>query len=417
VNTSVNSEFPGVVATQTVVLPTLTVSQRAAQRLRQGLPLVSRSEIVAPPQGMGDVAIALDPRGQRLGSVLWCAQGPIAARFWSSQCQPLDESLLHERILAADRRRRALYDDAKPTRDAYRVVHGEADQLPGLFVDRYADAAVIQTATQAMEARKPLLVKVLQDVLGVRTVVIRDDGSARDLEQLPRSKFVALGGPQAMVRFHDAGSQMAADLLLDRKTGSFLDQQENHALAADYARRLAPLGRGLDCFTYHGGFALALAQAGLTVMACDEDPQAILRARENAALTGCRVDFRVHNAFDLLRSLEAAGEKFDVVVVDPPALAKRGPRDAGSHQAAMRAYKELNLRSLRLLRAGGVLVSCSCSGRVSALEFGLMLEAAALDVGRPVQILERRGAGRDHPVLCGMPETEYLKCWVLQVLT
>jgi ubiquinone biosynthesis protein len=224
-------------------------------------------------------------------------------------------------------------------------------------------------------------------------------------------------GPQAMVRFHDAGSQMAADLLLDRKTGSFLDQQENHVLAADYARRLAPLGRGLDCFTYHGGFALALAQAGLTVMACDEDPQAILRARENAALTGCRVDFRVHNAFDLLRSLEAAGEKFDVVVVDPPALAKRGPRDAGSHQAAMRAYKELNLRALRLLRAGGVLVSCSCSGRVSALEFGLMLEAAALDVGRPVQILERRGAGRDHPVLCGMPETEYLKCWVLQVPT
>jgi len=408
-------------------VPVVVISARAALRVRQGYPLVARLEVTTPPAGAAEVVWLVERKGAReqlLGSALWCPRGPIAARVLAREPVALERELLRQRIAAADARRQALFAGALPARNAYRVVHGEADLLPGLFVDRYADAAVLQTATAAMDAHEAEIAEVLVETLGVATVVCRDDGSARDLEELPRKKGIlrAAGPPTAaagslMVRFDDAGSPMEADLLADRKTGSFLDQQENHACAADYARRLHPGGRALDAFCYHGGFALALARAGLSVLACDEDPQAIGRARHNARLGAVQVDFAVHNAFDLLRSLEAAGRRFDVVVLDPPALAKRGLKGPGGPSgAAMRAYKELNLRALRLLAPGGLLVSCSCSGRVSATDFGAMLDDAARDVGRPLQILERRGAGRDHPGLCCMPESEYLKCWLLRAV-
>lgn len=393
------------------------LSARSAERLRRGALHVARSEIVRPPPDGSDVVGLCDERGRSLGSGLWAPGGSLAVRLWDRVGRGLTPELLAERIAAADARRRSLF--AGTGRDAYRVVHGEADLLPGLFVDRYADAAVIQTVTLAMDRRKPQLAELLAEVLGVSLVVCRDDGSGRDLESLPRTAGVLLGpeASEARVRFHDAGSLMEADLLHDRKTGSFLDQQENHAAVADYARRLFPDGgKALDCFTYHGGFALALARAGLDVTACDEDPEAIGRAQKNAALSGSQVDFRVANAFDLLRLLEASGARFDVVVLDPPALAKRG-RAAGGRpddSAWERAYKELNLRGLRLLAPGGVLVTCSCSGRVSDSDFGAIVEAAARDVGRPVQLLEKRQAGRDHPVLVGLPESGYLKCWILR---
>jgi 23S rRNA (cytosine1962-C5)-methyltransferase len=241
------------------------------------------------------------------------------------------------------------------------------------------------------------------------------------MEGLSRRRGVLLpaapaGEAQTLVRYHDAGALLEADLLADGKTGGFLDQQENHALALGYAQGVAEGGgrTGLDAFTYHGGFALALARGGLETMACDESAAAIGRARRNAELNGLAVDFQVRNAFDLLRALEASGRRFDMVVIDPPALAKRGQAGASAVAAAVRAYKELNLRGLRLLSPGGVLITCSCSARVGGAEFGAMLEAAAHDAGAPVQVLERRGAGRDHPVLLGVPETEYLKCWVLR---
>lgn len=409
----------------------VVVSARAALRVRQGHPLVARSEVVAPPYAEAEVVRLIERRGAReqlLGSALWCPRGPIAARLLSREPVEFGREFLRQRIVEADARRRALFTGARPARTAYRVVHGEADQLPGLFVDRYGSAAVLQTATAVMDAHEEEIADLLVETLGLNLVVCRDDGSARDLEELPRKKGIlrkARPSAEAVVRFDDAGSPMEADLLNDRKTGSFLDQQENHACAADYARRLYSGGTALDAFCYHGGFALALARAGLSVLGCDEDPQAIERARHNARLGGVQVDWVTHNAFDLLRSLEAAGRRFDVVVIDPPALAKRGARGqargaggatgaGGPGAAAMRAYKELNLRALRLLAAGGMLFSCSCSGRVSAADFGAMIEDAARDVGRPVQILERRGPGRDHPGLCGLPESEYLKCWLLR---
>lgn len=398
-------------------LPAVTIATRGAVRLRAGHPFVSREDVRVPPSG-GDVVLVQDERGGFLGSALWAGQGPIALRRLCPQGRSLTRELLAERIAFACELRRGLFaSSGDPVPDALRVVHGEADGLPGLFVDRYDGAAVIQTATAAMDAREELIAEAVVSVLGVRRVFVRDDGSARDMEGLPRRKGALRdpdgSGPRA--RYHDAGSPVEVDLLADGKTGGFLDQTENHAAAARYARALCPPGgTALDAFTYHGGFALALSRAGLSVIACDESAAAIERARHNAALGGQRVDFRVKNAFDLLRHFEAEGRRFDVVVIDPPALAKRGQPGPAAQAAAQRAYKELNLRGLRLLAPGGVLVTCSCSGRVSPADFGVMLASAARDAGVAAQVLERRGAGRDHPVLLTLPESEYLKCWILR---
>jgi 23S rRNA (cytosine1962-C5)-methyltransferase len=283
-------------------------------------------------------------------------------------------------------------------------VHGEADLLPGLIVDRYADVAVLQTAARAMDTRENQIAELLKELLSVRMVVARDDGSARDFESLPRRKGVLWGEGPTRVQYTDAGSRVEVDVLEDGKTGGFLDQLGNHERARQLAR-----GRGLDAFTYHGGFALALARGGCSsVLALDESAQAVTRARQNVARNQLPVEVEQANAFDRLRSLEAEGQRFDTIVIDPPALTKR--KGAGQD----RAYKELNLRGLRLLAPGGILITCSCSGKLPAWQFGEILEAAARDVGRPVQLLERRGAGADHPTLVGVPETEYLKCWILR---
>jgi 23S rRNA (cytosine1962-C5)-methyltransferase len=413
----------------------LLVSTRAAEQLRRGAIFVRRDDVHKPPSGDDDIVALYDERGRALGSALWAARGPIAARLFDRGLRDFDAALLRERLDAAAARRAVLYQSAghgaghDAGRDAFRLLHGEADLLPGLFIDRYADAAVVQTTTAAMDARKAEVARILTERGDITRVICRDDGSARDLEELPRQSGVLIDrlGRGTRVQFHDAGSRMEADLLTDRKTGSFLDQQENHAAVGEYAARLFRDGpaRGkttaLDCFTYHGGFALALGRAGLKVTACDEAPEAILRARHNATLNGAAaagVEFVVANAFDLLRQLESRGARFDVVVIDPPALAKRGRnRAAGIKDNAWeRAYKELNLRAARLVATGGLLCTCSCSGRVSAADFESIVDAAARDAGRTLQVLERRGAGRDHPALLGWPESEYLKCWLLRVV-
>lgn len=448
-------------------VPVAVVRSAAVERLRRGGLTLRRDELLPSPQPLpaGVAVRLLDERGRLLGTGLSAASGPtpLAIRMFDRGEVVLDDDELSLRLRrAADLRIALLRSEGAPTssptaapneaavpslrRDAYRLVHGEADGLPGLFVDRYGDAAVIQTATAAMDARKGRIAALLAEQLGLTWVVCRDDGSARDVESLPRERGLLLdrregghspqrsaaaagrsSGASTLAAFHDAGSQMQADLLSDRKTGSFLDQQENHALAAAYAERLfahraGPAATALDAFSYHGGFALALARAGLQVLACDEDPEAVARARHNAALNRVHVDFRVENAFDLLRRLEASAARFDVVVIDPPALAKRG-RDrspaAGSRDENApwaRAYRELNLRAMRLLAPGGLLVSCSCSGRVSPALFGELLQGAAADARRSLQLLDRRGAGADHPVLLHWPESEYLKCWFLHAL-
>jgi len=393
--------------------PTVIVSARGAQRVRAGNPWVFAPDVVRADSSASragdrdDVVRVVDGRGALLGTALYAPGARLPLRMLGRGELALDGALLERRIADALARRRALF----PSADAFRVVHGEADLLPGLIVDRYGDVAVIQTAARGMDAREPELALIVERALGARIVVARDDGGARDFEGLERRKGILRGKGSTLARWHDAGNEFEADVLTDGKTGGFLDQVENHARAAEYVR---PGDDALDAFTYHGGFALALARAGArSVLALDESAPAVERTRANAARNGLtNVATQQSNAFDSLRALEGEGRRFDVVVIDPPALAKRKSALTG----AERAYKELNLRALRLCKPGGVVVTCSCSGKLTPERFGAIVEAAAADAGRPAQLLERAAAGRDHPPLVGVPETDYLKCWFLRVL-
>jgi 23S rRNA (cytosine1962-C5)-methyltransferase len=400
-----------------------TVSARGAARVRAGHPWVFRQDLVRGPakdaRAGGPVLVDVrDPRGKPLGVATWASEARLALRVLATgaaaEALPRDlMAVVGARLEAALARRRALALD----RDAVRLVHAESDGLPGLVVDRYGDAAVIQTTSVAMDAHRAPIAALVREALGVRVVIARDDGSARDFEGLPRFAGVVAGPKDAPTRveYRLGPNRLEADLLTDSKTGGFLDQADNHAAVA----ALAPANaRALDAFTYHGGFALALARRGGPVLATDESADAVVRATENARRNGLsNLEVRRANAFDLLRELEAARELFDVVVIDPPALAKRGGTNAASAlTAADRAYKELILRAARLTRAGGLLVACSCSGRVSRAHWDDLVGEGLADAGRGAQVLARNGASADHPELVGVPETGHLKTWILRVL-
>jgi 23S rRNA (cytosine1962-C5)-methyltransferase len=400
--------------------PTAVVNARGRARILAGHPWVFRQDVVRGPDNdarTGGPSLVLVTDGQRrpLAIATWAAEARIGLRVLErSAGTELPELLdvVDARLGAALARRGGVALD----RDAYRVVHGEADGLPGLFVDRYADVAVVQTTSVAMDAAGAAIAARVGERLAARMVVARDDGSARDFEGLPRRKSIAVGAGPTTVTYRLGANELEADLLADAKTGGFLDQADNHALVAATAPRGA---RCLDAFTYHGGFALALARRGGAVLATDEDPQAVARARANAQRNSLpNLEVRQANAFDLLRALESEGSRFDVVVLDPPAFAKRGRAGAAASgaDAADRAYKEIILRGLRLATPAGLVVACSCSGAVSRAHFDDLCAAAAADSGRLVQIVSRHGAGRDHPERAGVPETGHLKCWLLRVL-
>lgn len=372
------------------------------------------------------IVTVTDVRGRALGRATWAAAARIALRVLEREDLADGASdggaeallaIVEERVGAAAARRQPLARE----RTAWRVVHAEADRLPGLVIDRYGDAAVLQTTSVAMNAARAAIAARVAERLGARVVIARDDGSARDFEGLPRYAGVVAGGGDTRVVYRLGDNELEADLLTDGKTGGFLDQADNHAQVAALA---PPQARALDAFTYHGGFALALGRRGGAVLATDESPTAVARATANARRNGLgNVEVRQANAFDLLRMLESERRRFDVVVLDPPALAKRGgapgrdrARDAAALTAADRAYKELFLRGARLTEPGGLLVACSCSGRVSRAHFDDLLGEALGDAGRQAQIVARLGAGRDHPELVGVPETGHLKCWILRVL-
>ncbi len=392
------------------------VNARGRTRIASGHPWIFRQDVLRGPAtdaATGGPALVLvtDERRRPLGFASWAASAKVALRMFglSSASDGLPDlaDLVALRLDAARDRRRGLASRG----DAYRLVHGESDALPGLFVDVYGDAAVVQTTSVAMDAARPALATLLCDRLRVRLVVAREDGSTRDFEGLRRFTAVAAGQGSTTVVYRLGENQLEADLLTDGKTGGFLDQADNQAAVA----ALTPRGaRCLDAFTYHGGFALALARRGGAVLAVDEDARAVERTAANATRNGLpNLEARRANAFDLLRDLESRGERFDVVVLDPPAFAKRQGAQLG---AADRAYNEILLRGLRITAPGGLAVACSCSGRVSRAHWDDLVAAAAADSGRVVQVVERNGAGRDHPELVGVPETGHLKCWILRVL-
>lgn len=385
----------------------VVVSAKAARALRRLRPWCWRTDVLEPPSGntAGPVVSVLDPGGNAVGQALYAQRSPLALRLLTRRDadeEPINDAFFRRRLEASLGRRLAL-----GRRDALRLVHAESDLLPGLVVDRYGSSLVLQTLSEGMDVREGLLSRLLVELTGATRVVARDDGSGRDFEGLPR-EVRSLHGTGDTADFQEGENSFRVDLLHDMKTGSFLDQVDNHLLAGQLGR-----GRALDCFSYHGGFALALALRCEDVLAVEQDAVAAERLRENAARNGrTQVKVQTANAFDVLHEFDRTAERFDTVVLDPPGLAKRtkGP------DAAMRAYRELNVRALRLLRPDGLLVTCSCSGKVSASAFEEMLLGAAEDVRRPVQILARRGPGPDHPALGGLPETEYLKAFFLRAL-
>jgi len=382
--------------------PTVKVTQKGAARARAGHPWIFRADVLEPPGGLtsgAEVRMA-DARGNFIARGFWAAKSPIALRVLSRQDMALDEELLATRLRRAWERRRAIF----PRADAFRLAHGEADLLPGYFVDVYGGVAAVQHLAEWTEARREQLARMVVELTGVRAVVARDDGSAREFEHLPR-RVDALFGSDFRARYHEGDVALEVDLLADHKTGGYLDQAENHLRAGELAR-----GEALDAFCYHGGFSLQLARKADQVIAIDQDAASEQRTRENAERNGLRnLEARAQNAVEGRRGFDKEGRKFDTIVLDPPAFAKRKEGVEG----ALRAYREINYRAVRLLKPGGLLVTCSCSGRVTPDLFAEVVAWASQEAKRPLQLLERRGASRDHPPLVGVPETEYLKAWFL----
>jgi 23S rRNA (cytosine1962-C5)-methyltransferase len=384
-------------------VPEVVLGGRGAARARGGHPWIFRSDVELEGEGPpgGAEVRAVDARRNFIGRGFWARPSPLALRLLTRADVPLDRAFLKARLEQALARRKMLL----PHTDAFRMVHGEADLLPGYFADLYGEHAAVQHLAEWADVRKDLLAELLAEVSGARAVVARDDGSARDFEGLPRRVTLLRGTSPVVARYREGDLELTVDLLEDHKTGGYLDQRENHLRAGELSR-----GDALDAFCYHGGFALQLARKARSVLALDQDPAAVARTRENARRNALHtVVARAANAIEQLRALDREGRRFDVVVLDPPAFAKRREGLEG----ALRAYREINYRGVRLLAPGGLLVTCSCSGKVTPEIFGEVIEWAAREAKRPLQLLERRGAGADHPSLVGVPETDYLKAWFL----
>jgi 23S rRNA (cytosine1962-C5)-methyltransferase len=381
------------------------VSRRGADRIAGGHLWVYRSDVEdAGGAEAGDAVAVVDGRGRFLAKAFYSSRSQIAVRVVTRDEVPVDEGFLAARLSSAIELRERVFGEEP----FVRLVHGEADLLPGLVADRYGDAVVIQTLVPATERRKGLLADLLANALGLRTVVERNDLRVRELEGLEQTKGVLRGALAGPVTLREGEVRMKVDLLAGQKTGAFLDQRENRLRAGEYAR-----GRCLDCFSYGGGFALQLARRAEQVVAVEMQPVAAGMLRENAALNrAANLEVVEANAFDHLRDLAEEEPAFDLVVLDPPAFAK----NKASLPAARRGYKEVNLRAIQILRPGGILVTSSCSYHLDEASLEALVLSAACDAGRSVQVLERRGAGRDHPVLLGVPETRYLKCLFLRVI-
>jgi 23S rRNA (cytosine1962-C5)-methyltransferase len=384
--------------------PTVVISTRGEERLRSGHPWIYRADVVNVRAEAGDLVQIRGPRGRTLGAALYSDRSQIALRMLSYGDAPGDEALIRRRLEAAIAFRTSLALDAT----AFRLVHGEADLLPSLIVDRYGDYLVVQALSQGMDRLMPALTSTLGELLQPRGILARNDPRARVLEGLEQRVDVLSGEVPESVTVTESGIEYDVDLRRGQKTGLFLDQRENRAAGAAYAR-----GRLLDCFSYNGGFALVLGRSCEETIAIDVSEDAIARLRQNAARNGVTVDARVGNVFDELRGLDRLGERFDTIVLDPPAFAKN--KAAVSNARA--GYKEINLRALKLLNPGGTLVTCSCSYHVNEAAFAEIVYDAAVDAQVHVTVVEKRMQGRDHPVLLGVPETYYLKCFILRKLT
>ncbi|HEY7404661.1 MAG TPA: class I SAM-dependent rRNA methyltransferase [Candidatus Angelobacter sp.] len=391
----------------------IIINERAAARLRAGHVWVYASDVlndagVAP----GALVHVIGPKSRVLGSAIYSSSSQIKLRMLGRETLGSEEELLHlleSRMAAAIAYRAATVSDS----DAYRIVFSEADRLPGLIIDRYNDVFTFQILTQAWDkpVRKQAIIRGIQELAQAEHIVERVDARIRALEQLPEIESAMAGGSKSATTFIMNGVQFLYDAMSGQKTGGFLDQRENYVVARKYAR-----GEALDVCTYQGGFALHLARACERVTALDISREMLEIAEQNEKLNASanrqEIEWIEANAFDLLKDYAAAGRQYDIIVLDPPAFAKSKKHLA----AAMRGYKELNLRAMRMLKAEGVLVTCSCSSAVSEEDFLAMLTEAAQDAHRPMRLAEKHIQAKDHPILLGVPESHYLKCFVLRAL-
>src|SRR5579883_2490822 len=381
--------------------PRALISPRAVTRLKSGHVWIYRSDLLstedAPP---GAVVSVVDERGRFYGSALYSSSSQIALRMISPDPVPNFPRLLRERVRAAIAYREPLVRDT----DAY----SEADFLPGLIVDRYNDILSVQMLTQAMNADpvRAALLAELTEQFQPAAIAERVEPHIRELESLPPGESGLLSGSKTSTVFTMNGVRFHFDVREGQKTGAFLDQRENYAAAALYAH-----GKALDVCCYQGAFALHLAPRCSSVTGVDSSRPALEVADKNALLNQREIEWIEANAFDLLRDYAASGRHYDTIVLDPPAFAKTRK----NLETALRGYKELNLRALKMLRPGGVLVTCSCSYHVSPAEFLSVVAQAARDAHRTARLIEQRGQARDHPMLLNVPETSYLKCLIFIV--
>jgi 23S rRNA (cytosine1962-C5)-methyltransferase len=378
------------------------VNSRAAERVERGHLWIYRSDVAEADPAGGSIVEVRTARGRKLGEALYSDRSEIALRLLVRGDREFTSALLAERLEAAIRYREELTIDAT----AYRLVHAEGDLLPSLIVDRYGDVLVVQALSQGMNRLLPDVVGWLETRLSPGGILARHDVRARALEGLEQGVEVLRGDVPETVVVRDRAIEYEVDLFHGQKTGLFLDQRENRHAAARYAR-----GRVLDGFSYGGGFALELARTATEVVAIDISEAAVTAIARNAERNGIsNVRARVGNAFDFLREAERAGERFDTIVLDPPAFA----RNRQTVRRALAGYKEINLRALKLLGAGGTLVTCSCSYHVGESLLLDVVGEAARDARATVALVEKRGQSRDHPVLLGVPETAYLKSLILR---
>jgi len=383
---------------------TITVTPRGEERVRSGHFWVYKADVSGGPADAGAVVRVAAPGGRFLARAFYSDRSQITLRILTRQDEPVDRRFWRARLEQAISFRDRLDIDAT----AFRLLHGEGDLVPSLVVDRYGDYLSLQALSQGSDRLLPEMTSLLAELLQPKGIIARNDPRVRLLEGLDQHVAVLDGAIPDTVSIREGRIEYDVDLRHGQKTGAFLDQRENRIAAAQYVR-----GRALDCFSYAGGFALQLAPhaAELTALDISEEATALL-ARNAARNALTNVHVRTTNVFDELRTLERMGERFDAVVLDPPAFAK----SKAAIPKAISGYKEINLRALKLLNPGGFLITCSCSYHVNEAMFAEVIFDAALDARTDVSVVEKRMQSRDHPVVLGMPETYYLKCFILRKL-
>lgn len=399
------------------------VNQKGARRIRGGHLWIYKSDVLKVEAAGGDVVSVFDETRNFIGKAFYSDKSEITLRIFTVKNEEIDKDFWRKRILEAAARRNislpaaatshensesSPVEEKSSRTDAKRLIYSEGDLIPSLIVDDYSGVFVIQTLSQGTEKLKQTFVEILTEEFAPAAIVERNDVKVRERENLLQTKGILSGAAADEIVIKQDGLKFHVAPLSGQKTGSFLDQRENHFAMRKYAH-----GRGLDCFTFNGGFALNISQSCETVLALDISEEAIKLAARNAELNAVsNVRFQTANVFDALREFESKGEKFDTIILDPPAFVK----NRAALKSAVRGYKEINLRALKLLNSGGILATCSCSFHFSEDLFLQTIEQAARDAKRRVHLLEKRMQAQDHPVLLGVPETHYLKCFILRVI-